>query len=128
MKRTLFAALGLAVLLAAGARAQDERRTRPQRPPRERPGFGQFGQQGPLLSKDEQDKLKLTDEQKEKVSKLVQDFEAKDKAERDKIQKAMQKAREDRDQEAFRELFGKMRELNEARTAAEDKLKGLLTD
>ena len=131
MNRTrIAAALGLALLLGAAARSQDERPTRPQRPPRGGGPGGFFGflNQGPLLSKDDQAKLKLSDEQKEKVAAIVKDYDKKTKADRDKIQEALRKAREDGDRDAFRGVAEKMRDLVKVRTDAAAKIKDVLND
>lgn len=133
-------ALGLALLCVAGSvQADDEKPQRPrttrQRPgqDRQRPGFGGFNlRAAPLLSKEEQEKLKLTDDQKSKVEKVVSAFDKEQKAATDKIREAMEKARDGGDREAFRDILQKARELREstekARTDAEAKLKAILTD
>jgi Spy/CpxP family protein refolding chaperone len=133
-------ALGLALLCVAGSvQADDEKPQRPstnrQRPgqDRQRPGFGGFNlRPAPLLSKEEQEKLKLTDDQKSKVEKVVSAFDKEQKAATDKLREAMEKARDGGDREAFRDIMQKARELREgnekARTDAEAKLKAILTD
>jgi len=144
--RFTVAALGLALLwVSGGARADDEKPTQRgarqrqgaarqrQGGARQRPDFGRlFGGGGPLLTKEEQEKLKLNDDQAAKVEKIVSAFEKDQKASMDKLREAMQKARDDGDRDAARGVFEKMRETTQAnqkaRDAAEDKIKGILTD
>jgi Spy/CpxP family protein refolding chaperone len=132
--------LGLALLWVAGSvQADDEKPQRPsttrQRPgqDRQRPGIGGFSlRPAPLLSKEEQEKLKLTDDQKPKVEKVVSAFDKEQKAATDKVREAMQKAREGGDADGFRDILQKAREVmqgnEKARTDAEAKLKAILTD
>lgn len=131
------AVAALALLVAAGAvRADDEKKDtkdKLQPPPRQRPGFP--GLEGPgggsLLAPADLDKLDLSKEQKEKVEKLVKDFETKQKASAAKMRKLSEEAREG-GPDKRREIGPKMRELFEsnykARTAAEGKLKEVLNE
>jgi Spy/CpxP family protein refolding chaperone len=140
MKRLqLFVAvLGLALLGAGGATGADDEK--PQRPgtarqrqgqARQGAGLGLFGRT-PLLTKEEQAKLKLTDDQKPKVEKLVSAFDKKHSEGVDQLREAMQKARDSGDQEAIREVVQKVRALRQdtekARADTEAKLKEVLSD
>ncbi len=134
-------ALGLALLCVAGSvQADDEKPQRPsttrQRPgqDRQRPGgFGGFTlRPAPLLSQQEQEKLKLTDDQKPKVEKIVSAFDKEQKAATDKVREAMEKARDGGDADGLRDILQKAREMmqgnEKARADAEGKLKAILTD
>lgn len=121
--------LALASFLAASyfASAADEPR---------RPGRGRFqGRPGfrfALLPPGAEEKLKLTDEQKEKLATLQKDFESKQKETFGKVRDEMKKAFEDRDREAARKAMEKMREMRpdaeKLRDEYQTKAEALLTD
>ncbi|MBI1917780.1 MAG: Spy/CpxP family protein refolding chaperone [Planctomycetes bacterium] len=142
MNRVRFtvAALGLALLcMGSAVRADDEKPQRPgttrqrQGQDRQRPGLREAAfRLTPLLTKDEAEKLKLTDDQKPKVEKIVSAFNKKQSEGMDKLREAMQKARDSGDQDAFREVMQKaramMQDTEKARDSAEAKLKEVLTE
>jgi Spy/CpxP family protein refolding chaperone len=141
MNRVRFtvAALGLALLgRGAAGRADDEKPQRPgaarqrQGQDRQRPGLGAALGRTPLLTKEEAEKLKLTNDQKPKVEKIVSAFNTKLSEGMDKLREAMQKARDNGDQDAMREVMEKaramMQDTEKARESAEAKVKELLTD
>jgi Spy/CpxP family protein refolding chaperone len=104
----------------------------PDRPPRGGPGGGFPGFNMPLLTERDIRALDLKDDQKEKVEKIVKDFQDKQAAEFKKIRELMEKAREKGDPEALRELQPKMRALFEgfqkSRKEGLDKVKAVLND
>ncbi|MBY0528129.1 MAG: Spy/CpxP family protein refolding chaperone [Gemmataceae bacterium] len=119
--------LGLALFLTPFASGADDEK---------KPGKGKFGGQigqgQPLLSAEAMEKLKLSSEQKEKITKLVKDFEDKSKDLTGKIREDLQKAIQDKDKDAIKSAAEKMRDVREQagklRTEFEGKLTGLLTD
>ena len=103
MNRVRFtvAALGLALLcMGTALRADDKKPKRPgaasqrQGQDRQRPGPGAAFGRAPLLTKEEEEKLKLTDDQKPKVEKIVSAFNKKQSQAPDKLREAMQKTRD----------------------------------
>jgi Spy/CpxP family protein refolding chaperone len=135
MTRYVWGLLSLALLCVAGSYAddkQDEQRRQPgRRPGGERPGasaFLQFQRGGQLLSDKEMEELKLDDKQKEKVSKLLKDYETSQKESREAVQKAFQDLRGG-DATKLREAMQKAREAGtKAREDAESKLTAVLND
>jgi Spy/CpxP family protein refolding chaperone len=135
MTRTRLAAAltaALALLFAGGVRA-DDKKDDPKKPdklaqpPGDRP-VGIPGSAGlPLLTPGELNKLDLSKEQKEKVEKLVKDYEAKQKEITEKMGELRSKP--PTDPVAFRD---KMREFfqatQKARTEADGKIKEILND
>jgi len=108
--------------------ADDPKPTRPSGP---KDGFFP-GMQAPLLTPKMQEKLKFSDEQKEKVEALLKDFHAKQKEAMTKFQETMEKARKEGNPsnpgkmaQLGQEFFASSRKLH---TEAEGKLKGLLTE
>src|SRR5262245_58269904 len=145
MSKLLWGFLGLA-LLAAPTQADDkksdekkvdEKKTDDPKPDARQPGrrgqggrgqgggaFQQFGR-GPqaLISDKEMEDLKLSGEQKEKISKIVKEDGAKAKESREEMQKLFQGGQFDREKiQAARETMTK------ARTDAESKVTALLND
>lgn len=107
-----------------------------KKPERKRPGAEQPGQ---ILPQEILEKLNLSSEQKDKVAKLRQDFEEKNKDSIDKVKESvakiketMEKARQDKDKEAFRQAAEKMREtldtVHKLRKDFEGQLSGVLND
>ena len=105
----------LALVLAVGVRGDvkdkpDKKPDKPDKPPRERPGgpgvgfpppggpFGMALLPPPLLKL-----LDLKADQKEKVDKIVKEFQTKEKANRDKYEALMKELREKPDPEAARD-------------------------
>jgi Spy/CpxP family protein refolding chaperone len=117
--------LGLNLLLTAVAGADEERK----RPEPSSPPFPLLARQPPLLTPGMLEKLKLTDDQKEKVNKLLKDFETKHKETETKFREATAKAGQD--PEAARKLGELARSFQELapkqHAEAESKLKELLT-
>ncbi len=141
MNKLLWGSLSFALIFVVGVRAEDKKTKatddkqdekkddkKPDQP--RRPGGGQGGFQFgggtpvPLLSEKEMGELKLSDKQKDQVSKVIKDFDAKQK----EMAKEMQDllgggGRPDR------EKMTKMREdRTKAREDAEGKLKSALDD
>jgi Spy/CpxP family protein refolding chaperone len=120
-----YGVFGLALVLAASvalpAGAQDEKKGRDK---------GKlFERLSELIPADAVEKLKLTDEQKEKFTKLQKEYTEKQKAAFENSRDAIKKAFEDKDREAVKKAF------EESKTAVEkvrneffDKASGLLTD
>jgi Spy/CpxP family protein refolding chaperone len=94
-------------------------------------GGDRFGAEASLLPSGAADKLKLTNEQKDKVAKLDKEYQEKRKETFAKAREAMEKARKDEDREAMRKAFTQMREAFEAGRKVRDeylaKVEGLLT-
>lgn len=118
-------ALSLALLTslttpAAGAHEKPER------------GKGKFGDRigaMKLLPGDAADKLKLSDEQKEKLAKIEKDFAEKIKEGFEKNRDAIKKAFEDGDRDAARKAMEEVRKAGEKiRDEFQEKLAGVLTD
>jgi Spy/CpxP family protein refolding chaperone len=116
------------------APAQDGKDTK-----KERPRSELSRRIGQLLSPEDEAKLKLTDEQKEKVAKLQQDFREQNKetldklrGEFDKIREALRKARADQDRDAARKAMQDLREqfqsFQKLRDQFDTKLSAFLTD
>jgi Spy/CpxP family protein refolding chaperone len=121
-------ALGLAVVIAAQTSAADDQ---PQRKGKGKGGFGDRAGFG-LLPPGAADKLKLTDEQKEKVAKIEKEYQAKQKDKFGDMREEMKKAFENKDKEAMRKAFDKMRDNREAvqklREEYQGKVESVLTD
>jgi Spy/CpxP family protein refolding chaperone len=129
--------LGLVLVLGAlqsSALAQDSKDTKKERP---RSGLG--SRIGQLLSPEDEAKLKLTDEQKEKVAKLQKEFREQNKETLDKlgdefgkIREALRKARADQDRDsarkAMQDLRGQFQSFQKLRDQFDAKLSALLTD
>jgi Spy/CpxP family protein refolding chaperone len=82
-----------------------------------------------LLPPDAVEKLKLTDEQKEKLAKLQQEFEEKSKETLGKIRATLQKAIQDKDGEAIRKAGEEIRAgAEKLRGEFMEKVAGLLTE
>src|SRR6185369_14281155 len=136
MSKLLWGFLGLA-LIAAPTKADDkktdakktdekkvdEKKTDDQPQPPRRGGRGQRGQGGaggafqfgrapqPLLSDKDMEELKLSGDKKEKVGKLVKEYDAKAKESREEMQKLFQGGQFDREKlQAAREASTKARE------------------
>src|SRR4051812_13622896 len=103
MKRLFWSALSLALICATVSGADDEKKKDEKQP--DRGGRGARGGRaggleglrgllqpggGPLLSDKEMDELKLSSEQKDKVSKIVKDYDAKQKESTDSMRKAFE--------------------------------------
>ena len=135
----------LALVLAVGVRGDtkdkfDKKPDKPDKPPRERPdrppgiGFpppgGPFNM--PLLSKRDLEALDLKADQKEKVDKIVKEYQDKQKSNRDKMQALMEKLKDKPDPDAAREMQTKMREMftgfQKSRREAVDKIMAVLSD
>ena len=108
--RWLALSVGLCLFLAPLiARGADEGKRPERKPP---PGPGAPGGFGPLLPPpDILEKLKLSEEQKDKVAKLQKAFEEKNKDAFSKIREGLDKARQDKDREKFGELNQSMQKL-----------------
>ena len=93
-------------------------------------GAGVFG--GQLVPTSAMDQLKLSDSQKEQVSKLQKEFDAKVQEKSGKVREEMQKAFQNQDREAITKLQGQMREVRQdTQKIMEDyegKVKALLND
>lgn len=116
---------GLALVLAASvalpAGAQDEKKGRDK---------GKlFERLTELLPADAVDKLKLTDEQKEKFTKLQKEYTEKQKAAMENSRDALKKAFEDKDREAIKKAFEESKgAVEKVRDQFFDKAAGLLND
>jgi Spy/CpxP family protein refolding chaperone len=108
----------LALILATGADAQGAQRHK------QRPGIDGLG--GPLIAAEVQEKLKLTSEQKEKVSKIEAEFAAKVKDTETKIRELAQKARQDKDRAAYQKVKEQTEEATRTREAYRAKVAALL--
>jgi len=119
--------LGLALVFAmlADARPDDEKKGK--RKGGERPGFQVSQLAGPLVSSELADKLKLSDDQKDKVAKLQKEFEEMTKPVADKLKELREKAK-DKGREAFQELRTQTEALRKTRGEFEDKVKVVLND
>src|SRR5262249_46079000 len=84
------------------------------------PGFGGGG----LLSSEAVDKLKLTAEQKEKYTKIEEEFKEKQKASGEKLREAFQSKDKDKIKDAFQNVRGDAEKL---RTDYLTKVESLLT-
>lgn len=94
--------------------------------------LGKIGEARPLLPSEGAEKLKLSDEQKDKVVTLQKEFDEKLKEATGKVRDDLKKAIADKDKDAIKTAFGQMREAREKedklRTDYESKLAALLTD
>src|SRR5437879_1229904 len=103
MNRLIWGSLTFALILTANVQAQ-----------RQPGGGGGFGRGGtPLLSEKEMDELKLSSKQKDQVSAIIKDFDAKQK----EVQKEMQDLRAgggQPDREKLTKLFETMTKGREA--------------
>ncbi len=130
-----YGALGLSLTLLLASvgilRAADPPAPTPQ-PPGDRAvrGFqGRLGgQTGPLLSDELKDKLKLTDDQKDKVSKLQKEFDDKSKDTAAKARDAITKAIQDQDPQAMQQIRDQMQAVRTLRGEYQDKVVALLTE
>jgi Spy/CpxP family protein refolding chaperone len=87
--------------------------------------FGQFGQQGPLLTPEAVDKLKLTDDQKKQYDKIASEYKDKQKEASDKIRDLIQGG----NAQGIVEAFQNMREDSQKlRNDYLTKVGALLTD
>jgi Spy/CpxP family protein refolding chaperone len=141
MNRFAWGLLSLALLVVAGAYADEKKDEKAQQPPR-RPGAGgdrpnvssllQFPRTGggPLLSEKEMEELKLDAKQKEKVSQIVKDYEAKAKDSQDAIRKVFEDLRGGGgDREKIQEAIQKLRDGGtKTREEFEGKLTSVLND
>lgn len=113
--------LALVAVLFAGGQAEGQVRRQNQQiqiiPGR--------GADGPLVSKEAQEKLNLTAEQKEKIEKIEKEFADKNKDSQEKIREAAQKARQDQDRTALQKV---METVQKQRGEFEDKVKAVLND
>lgn len=151
MKKLFWSALSLALICATASGADDDKKKDEKQPDRggrgarggrggdagglrgllQPGGGGLLGRGGPLLSEKEMDELKLSSEQKDKVSKIVKDYDAKQKESSEAMRKAFEDLRGggQPDLEKLRELGEKLRgSAGKAREEAEDKLKSVLND
>jgi len=87
-------------------------------------GFERVGATRALVAPEVLDKLKLTDEVKEKVVKLDKEFQDKDKEMFGKSRDALRKAAEDKDREAMKKLFEDMRDNREKSTKLRQEYEG----
>ena len=101
-----------------------------EKPAREKGKFGdRLTNLAQLLPQEAVDKLKLTDEQKEKLAAIQKDFASKSKEAFEKSRDAMKKAFEDGDKDAGKKAIEDMRSAAEkARSEALDKVAGILKD
>jgi Spy/CpxP family protein refolding chaperone len=90
-------------------------------------GFGRFGESRALVAPEILDKLKLTDEQKDKVAKLDKEFQAKDKEAFGKSRESLRKAIEDKDREGMRKAFEQTRDDREKATKLREEYEGKVT-
>jgi Spy/CpxP family protein refolding chaperone len=124
--------LGLGLVLAGLTWAEEKPKRPPDNPPVPLDPIPFLQAQLPLLTPAMREKLKLTDEQKEKVEKIVKEFTSAQKKGAEKLHEAMEKARQDKNPEGFRKVGELVRETIEAaqkrRTQAEGKLKEVLTE
>jgi len=117
---SLALALGLVVLAGTQADGQDKKKGDKGDRGRQGQGF-QIGQQRDLVSTELQEKLKLTAEQKEKLTKLIKEYTDKSKPISDKL-------REARGKDGFQGAREQLDELRKIRTDYTDKVKAMLTD
>jgi Spy/CpxP family protein refolding chaperone len=87
-------------------------------------GFGRIGETRALVAPEVLDKLKLTDEQKDKVAKLDKEFQEKDKETFGKARDALRKAAQDKDREALKKIFEDMRDSREKATKLREDYQG----
>lgn len=122
--------LGLAVFLGPVV-AVDADDDAPKRQEKGK-GFGRFGASQGLLPAGATDKLKLSTEQKEKVEKIVKEFEEKNKDLTGKAREDFQKAIQNKDKDAIKTAATQMREVREKaeklRGEYLEKVAGLLTN
>lgn len=121
--------LGLSLLLTSVSWAEKPKPPEPPVPPLPIPLPPEV--QRPLLSPLMLERLKLTEEQKEKVEKLLKDHEAAQKQATAKLRDVMEKAQKEKDPEAVGKFPMLFREFLEStvkrRGEAEKKLRELLT-
>src|SRR5438105_15862742 len=96
------ACLFLSLSSAGAAADEQQQQKRFQLQKGQFPGFGGGG----LLSAEAVEKLKLTAEQKEKYTKLEEEFKEKQKANGEKIREALQSKDKDKVKEAFQNVRG----------------------
>lgn len=132
MTKLLWGFLGLALIAAPSRgdekktdekKAEEKKPATPQPGTRQRSGAVQFGRTQPLLSEKDMEELKLSAAQKEKVGKIVKDYEAKAKEAVEQRRNLFQGGQFDREK-----LRAAQEASTTARTAAEDKIKTELND
>lgn len=107
-----FLALTAGLCIFLGPLAADGADEAPKRAQKGK-GFGRFGGNQALFAPGAVDKLKLSTEQKDKVEKLVKEFEEKAKDATAKAREAMQKAIQDQNRDAIKTAVTEMREKAE---------------
>jgi Spy/CpxP family protein refolding chaperone len=123
----LFGCVALALMMFVAGQADGQVQVQNQRVQRIQDVFGR-GASGPLVSKETQEKLNLTAEQKDKIDKLEKEFADKTKDTETKIREAREKAIQDKNREAFAKIREMTTEAQKVRTDYEDKVKGVLND
>jgi Spy/CpxP family protein refolding chaperone len=112
--------LGGVLVMASAVLAQEQKPRQAQRP-QVRPGVA-----GPLVPAGIDDKLKLTAEQKERISKIEAEFADKTKDTEAKIKEITQKARQDKDRAGLQKAKELMDEVGKTRDTYLAKVTALL--
>jgi Spy/CpxP family protein refolding chaperone len=117
-------ALGIGLVLAFGSQLTAADGDQKGRDRKGKGGFERFGAARALVAPEVLDKLKLSDEQKDKVTKLDKEFQEKDKAAFGSLRDTVRKAAEDKDREAMKKAFEQLRDNRDKATKLREEYEG----